>query len=388
MADEAMTVHFEPFMQLQIQLVEGLSAPRRIELGAYRDSDRSERQFVIEIDALPLLILFKEAALGARVYELMSISRPGDVFHYVRVLPVDVPPRVSALFPGSQPVGRVENSIDASATFLPFPIFDEALGWNVEDEEPEDSLWRHPRNTLEWREIADDLLASVRNVQELAAGASDALLRNEIDRIRSGKHPRHYDCTVERRCRIEQIFIEATFLPPVLLGAIVELIQRETVQSVSCPFGDYWLWRRLIEEQVKRAERMQLPPQKAFSLSGPDGGLGIPYQDWGGAVHIPYEGACGADLFIKPDWRKLFPENDAEGGRLSSVVFPTGEIPPLGYVCHYLLTAEDLGELRCATRVVLDGGWVLYESKGEYVPNPLFKQSREERMRSLRVLAG
>jgi hypothetical protein len=73
MADEAMTVHFEPFMQLQIQLVEGLSAPRRIELGAYRDSDRSERQFVIEIDALPLLILFKEAALGARVYECFPL---------------------------------------------------------------------------------------------------------------------------------------------------------------------------------------------------------------------------------------------------------------------------------------------------------------------------
>ncbi len=169
-----------------------------------------------------------------------------------------------------------------------------------------------------------------------------------------------------------------TELPTSLFRAIESLIVRENVQSVSCPLTDYFLWRLLVGEQLKRAERTGMSPQAAFTLSGPDSGLrNVPYEDWGGKVHIPYEGACGADLFVKPAWRRTFPEADARGGSLSDVLFGGhfGECVETGDVCQYLLANEDLGHLRCAHRVDIGDGWILYESNRPYQPNRLFKDA-------------
>ena len=100
----------------------------------------------------------------------------------------------------------------------------------------------------------------------------------------------------------------------------------------------------------------------------------VPYDDWGGMVHIPYEGYCGADLFIKPKWRNTFPAADKTGGSLSDIIFYVGEDYEYGYSCHYLLTNDDLGELNCASRQVVGDGWILYESNRLYRPNTNFKQ--------------
>lgn len=158
-------------------------------------------------------------------------------------------------------------------------------------------------------------------------------------------------------------------LPGQVITLIGELIKRDNVQSVSCPFSNSKIWRLLVKEQARRAELTGLPKQEAFNLAGPDGGFGFDPREWGGEVHVPYMGACIRDLFVVPEWRNLFPEEGAAQGNDATLLDYLGAwvYPPYGDHCHYLLVQRDLGELSCAYRHVVGDGWILYESNRPYV---------------------
>lgn len=157
-------------------------------------------------------------------------------------------------------------------------------------------------------------------------------------------------------------------LPAQVVGKVLELIQRDDIRSVSCPFSDYELWCGLVAEQVRRSKLSGLPPQEAFTLCGADGGMSdMPFDELGGRVHLPYEGMCGGDLVLLPLWRKFFAEEAEENGRLSTAV---------RLCCYHLLTPMDFGELSFATRMLV-GDWVLYQSKAPYVPcDPLDQRKK------------
>lgn len=164
-------------------------------------------------------------------------------------------------------------------------------------------------------------------------------------------------------------------IPKPVIDMVLELIQRDDAHSVSCPFDDFALWRKLIETQVRLARATGRPLQQAFCLCGPDSGLpNIPVDDWGGEVNIPYEGACGADLFILPSWHRFFPEKVRDGGKLRWAVSKP---------CHHVLLRGDYGELACATRQVI-GDWTLYTSTAPYEDcNPF----ADERLGAMEKLA-
>lgn len=165
-----------------------------------------------------------------------------------------------------------------------------------------------------------------------------------------------------------------------LQDAILRLATTASIRSISCPFDDFVLWEGLLREQVRRAKASGLAPQQALFLAGPDSGIpGITpprYIDdeddgtspatadprtgklapdmWGGCVHIPFEGACEADLFILPGWHRVFPERmSAPGAKLSDLL--------AGKRCNYLLCDRSLGEIPGATRQEV-AGWTLYTS--------------------------
>jgi len=167
-----------------------------------------------------------------------------------------------------------------------------------------------------------------------------------------------------------------------LIDFILMMARRDDVWSVSCQFSDQRLWEGLLGEQIKRSQQTGLPLQEAYFLSGPDGGMhGIaknhagledrPEDQWydgttleetmGGEIHIPCEGVCGADLFVYPDWRVIYPEAwEVEGAMLHSA---TARRP-----CNHLLIEKKLKEPRCATRYgPIAGTWWLYSSKGPRV---------------------
>lgn len=146
-------------------------------------------------------------------------------------------------------------------------------------------------------------------------------------------------------------------LPSEVCDLFAELLTRPGVQSVSFPFQDEQVWRLLVAEQVTRARLTGLHLQHAFGLSGPDSGLPFDTALWGGYVHIPYEGICGGDLFVKPAWRGLNLNAAMGDGDLTAAV--------LGKPCHYVLLKGEQKEVDSATRVVVDG-WTLYTSKRPY----------------------
>lgn len=157
-------------------------------------------------------------------------------------------------------------------------------------------------------------------------------------------------------------------VPDDLYELILELAKRPDVRSVSCPFQDFSLWRELVAEQVRRSHAMGLAPQEAFRLNGPDSGIPLVSDEsnrkdveWGGEIHIPYEGVCGGDVFIQPHWFGFRQEQARLALTLSQAVF--GDFALDGYkTCNYLLTRwKKLGEIACAKRIEV-GDWLLYST--------------------------
>jgi hypothetical protein len=140
---------------------------------------------------------------------------------------------------------------------------------------------------------------------------------------------------------------------------IESLVQLETVNSVQCPWTDPEVWTILIREQQNRSKKKNLSPQQALFLSGPDSGLWpLNPSELGGEVHIPYEGATPGDLFILPHWFNFRPERAQGSGSLKRAAW--------GRQCHFVLSAQDFGELSSAYRTKF-GDWILYESRLAYV---------------------
>lgn len=157
--------------------------------------------------------------------------------------------------------------------------------------------------------------------------------------------------------------------PQGLLDLIVHLAKQENVHSVSCPFTDYGLWRELVTEQVKRSLAQGVHPELALALYGPDDGIPLVHdqfcridREWGGDIHIPYEGVCSADLFIQPRWFGFDVDYARIAPTLSQAVFGV-HAEAYEKSCTYLLTPWlKLGELASAKRTVV-GDWVLYGPK-------------------------
>lgn len=348
-------------------------SPITLSPGPYQD-DRNVggHPFAVEVDATALEVLHQRAYAGDRVYEFMSIARPGDVLKYLRVRPVDISDGVNqAIRQHQEFIWSVLQREEWGEGCYPLDIFDRIFPWGGEDTSPEARCWVYFRRAPAWRLATTRLLHWIMEQQNALRHSGDWLTQVEISRMDARVHRRDFLANVERQCAAVPLSDRSDDLPPCVHRLIEDLISRDTVQSVSAPFFDYHLWRTLCTEQLRRAEQSGYTPEAAFTLSGPDGGLWhVPYEDWGAQVHIPYEGACMADLFVKPGWRNTFMERDRDGGQLIHVFDNSGYAPAHGHVCHYVLTGDDLGPLQCATRTEVGDGWVLYQSKQPYEPNP------------------
>lgn len=308
-----------------------------------RRGNKGAYPFTLGIDVKALDILLESAWRGYRVYELMSLRRPGDVLQYYRVRLVDVNQDVQNRVDEHLRDSWSRDKVDP--TVFSLPEFDRLFSRDGDDMPPDAECWLRFMSSPFWRERMTNLFGLVMDCQQQLRNRGDYLVQHELDRITQGTHWRDFVSDLPRHTDEIDCPPAKTGLSPALFHLIEDLISRETVQSVSCPLTDYALWRLLVEQQVRRAELSGKPPQEAFNLSGPDSGLPfVVAEDWGGKVHIPYEGACTGDIFIKPGWRKF-------------------SFDSMKSTCRFLLTQEDYGEQECASRTVVDE-WVLYEYKG------------------------
>lgn len=71
---------------------EQLTTADRLDFGSFKPykPNNGVGQFIVELDARPLDALIETAQYGSRLYELMTISRPADVLHYLHLTMIDV----------------------------------------------------------------------------------------------------------------------------------------------------------------------------------------------------------------------------------------------------------------------------------------------------------
>lgn len=210
--------------------------PQTLNPGPYRGwGGKGDCPFTVEIDAKPLAILFESAMRGCRVYELMSLRRPGDVLHYFRIRLVDVDQDIQALVDE-----RLRNSASydkADPTVLSLPDFDRLFFWDGDDTHPVARCWLMFRSEPDWQERMTNFFGLVVKYQQQLRDRWDYLVQHELDRIAQGTHWRDFVSDLPRHPEETDCPSEETGLSPALFHLIADLIGRETVQSVSCPLG-------------------------------------------------------------------------------------------------------------------------------------------------------
>ena len=341
-----------------------LRSTESIHVGDYHTwKNEGPRTFAIEWDARPLAVLAEDAARGRRVYEFMSIRRPGDILNYLWVNFAPAHEEVQKHVGHFNHQVKKRLGMDDSPCELPFVDFDNCFAPDYADDTPPHiDVWLNLREGTYWTGKCSLLLKLVKDWQNRLRQREDFLLQRELRQIDDGTHPAEFLPSIIRTPVLEMLDCTDPALTPIVRQKIAELIERDDVRSVSCPYRDYDVWRMLVAEQLRRADTLGVPPRDAFTLSGPDGGgalRGIPYEAWGGDVHIPYEGLCGGDLLVRPTWRKFRVAEGTKTGRLSTAAGVD--------CCYYVLTPEDFGELSIATHTAV-GDWVLYQSSAPYFP--------------------
>jgi NAD-dependent SIR2 family protein deacetylase len=314
-----------------------------------------------ELDARPLATLIDAAACGDRIYELMSITRPGDILHYLwmKIIAADKDV-ITSLKDHLVYEHHFGSKIDKMLSELPFLAFDKAFNWMpcVTDEEPFSCMWYFYRQGQSFPSVFDVVKRTQQNLRQ----QKDYLLEKEIARIDAHTHAHDLLPSVKRYpdIALDEKHSKPIHMPKEVFDLVAKLIQQDDVNSVYCYAKDYIFWRMVVAEQVKRAESLALPPQEALNLCGTDSGFVDEWATaWGGEIAIPYEGCRPADLFILPGWYNF---NYAHGCYANE--FWLRLCQQRG---HYVLSPRDFGEIECTTRTEI-GSWVLYKSKAPYHP--------------------
>lgn len=324
-----------------------------------RDGQWNERLLTLHVDARPLAALAESAARGHRLYEFMRLERPGDILRYWWVeasgVGAEFMERVNAQMSVAETVCFSQGQ---SSLALPFVVLDacfwaQELRWIDPDGDELDRVWLNYRQAADHEQtVLGSMLSIVTAAQVRMRARAKALQAHELALIDARRHARDrwaalapvdFGCSVPAAC---------TRLDAGLFELIVSLARRDEVRSLSCGFDDPVLWQELVWVQVQRAQREGCAPSEALLLAGPDSGLGhFEPEDRGGDVHIPYEGAREADVFVKPHWYGF----DVSLARSSGSVYAG-----LNQKAHqYALMKGYFGEFR-DDECVRCGDWSLY----------------------------
>ncbi len=144
--------------------------------------------FRVEVQHHALEHLLADALQAYRVYELMMIRRPGDVWKYLWVKALEVPPDVTMQMASKRedeyPYGRCpwpESSI-------PFNLFDSFFYWCCDDTSPESSCWLTEREGRRFLEFGRRLFQRIQQAQQEILKTDDLLIRAELTAIEALLH--------------------------------------------------------------------------------------------------------------------------------------------------------------------------------------------------------
>lgn len=317
---------------------------------------REKHAFAVRLDAERLDDLIRSVSFGCRVYELLSIRRPGDIWMYVDVHPVALPPRVQQRW---DQAFRFRRSKDGPR---PFEKVDPEFVLAGDDTEPEDSAWRNGWDRPATRQFVEGLFEEVKSATARLEPLDD-VMRHEMALIRNSRHV--YDLW-PRLAIVEDNW--RWYKPPnppahsaAFYDTLARLLGEPELQSVSYRGeGDYRTLREMCNEQRRRADANGSPPEQALRLNSLSN-RSIDNRAWGSALLMYDEGIGWGDLWIEDEGTRLgAPLKELQG----TVWQKFGK---------WVLTTQDLGDLPGYGQQRGDG-WTLYEAlPGTPISRPMFE---------------
>ena len=271
-----------------------------IDLGpvGYRNE---QHPFWLRLTAEPLRSLIDDAHDKAlRVYELLLIDRPGDLWNYLFVEAIEVPPRVSA------GIERLRTAAERPyaphpwpAGKIPFLDFDRLFYWCDDDTEPEDQAWLGYRGAGRLNSFVLALLATVREAQRQLSW-NDPLLQHIVSKVKDGTHPYCFKdrADIVRPGRVSEP-LKLSFTPG-FYRKLDELLGDADITSVAFRHeGDTRVLRMLATEQRRRAALTGHRTADALHVGALVDEGGDCNSEWDAEIAFFSEGLSHGDLFIQ-----------------------------------------------------------------------------------------
>lgn len=314
----------------------------------YRNSEES---FRVRLESTAVFDLINAAINAHRVYELLMIDRPGDLWDYVSVAieaaPKDVVERVQRARESSK--HRYAQAYPWPETLVPFSVFDKLFRWAGADTEHSDQLWLRQRSSAAMSGYAKQLLGRVRHAQN-SLGPHDALLQHIVAVAKLHNHPFSCLSRAEAIAYSEHGKPNPTQHTISFYDTLKKLLSDPAVVSVAYrAAGDYSVLRMLATEQRKRANQLSLPPQEALQISAL---VNHSTNDaaWDSKIRFQLEGLRPGALHI---------EGGGLGNRtIKQLIDEQLRTPP---EC-YILSIQDEGDIAGYEKESGDG-WVLYRAR-------------------------
>ena len=307
--------------------------------------------FRIRLDTGPLADLIRATDGAHRVYELLLIERPGDIWDYVSVVLDEVPKRVADRVAQAREDARPNRETVTHPwpeNRIPFKVFDSLFFWAWDDTEPEDEAWLSHRDSALMRSFARQAL-SIACAAQSHLGWNDHLLRHVTSRVRSGEHPY---CFLDRdvaRAKSQELPPNDARHTPAFYKKLSELLGDTNLASVAYrAAGDYRVLRMLATEQRRRANLTDHEAGNAMYLSALVS-YRIRNEAWESEIWFFDEGLAHGDLFI---------EGGGLGrGNLKALVESHHEVPG-----RFILSSKDEGSI-AGFAMDSGDGWVLYSKQ-------------------------
>ena len=291
--------------------------------------------------------LMNDALHSIRAYELMMIRRPGDVWNYVWVEAIEVPPRVE---------DRVrEKAAWGHKRFVTFEDFDGIFRYAYDDTEPEDTCWLKARGERPFVDLADQLFTQIKVIQARVRKSSDLLTKHVLAAMEARRHKNDYLQNHRIMCTLPDY--QPVYCAPhskEYYRKLEELLASPEITSVGFSYGtDFEAIRLACTEQRRRADATGEKPRDAFHITALADGLSYA-REWEADILRYMEGLGWAQLYVStPETMKV-----CVGIRGSAYPF------------FFLDT--DAGEVSGYTKTAGEE-WFLYQSVAS-IPPPIYRR--------------
>ena len=305
--------------------------------------------FKVEILTYAIDSLIEATRDAMSVYELFSVRRVGDIWKYLWLRPVELPPRIQEKYQRAREEAKppYDKTHPWPNDQIPFLTFDAWFFWNYDIDE-EDESWLYRREGEEFKAFVESCYAQVQQAQIALRCSEDLLIQNAIKLLDAGKHKQDYAPQIPfNRSRNDKSTYNLHRHSEDYYRKLIEVLEMPEINSVAYRDGnDFQTIRLCCIEQVKRVHEhgQSVDDYKICAI----GNMELDVESWGANVLFYEEGLGYGDLFIQQ-------ENDY-GTPLKNLV---GSGRRYG---HFLLSIKDEGEISGYQREI-GKDWVLYRAQ-------------------------